>query len=90
MGIDASVFPGHSTAPNKVTTGPLSVLEHMEYCISLPLLLHIKECHGVSVLQQEVASPSIEDGVTRGTLHLLRHFVAKVLDDQLQQCKHYK
>lgn len=53
----------------------------------LPLLLHIKECHSVGILQKEVASPSIENAITRGTLHLLRHFVAKVLDDQLQQCK---
>lgn len=53
----------------------------------LPLLLHVKECHSVSILQQEVASPSIKNAITRGTLHLLRHFVAKVLDDQLQQCK---
>jgi len=53
----------------------------------LPLLLHVKECHSVGVLQQEVASPSIENAITRGTLHLLRHFVAKVLDDQLQWCK---
>ena len=53
----------------------------------LPLLLHVKECHSVGVLQQEVASPSIENAITWGTLHLLRHFVAKVLDDQLQWCK---
>jgi len=30
---------------------------------------------------------SIENAITRGTLHLLCHFVAKVLDDQLQWCK---
>ncbi len=51
-----------------------------------PSLLHIKESDRLSVLEEEVACPSVEDSVTWWTLDLLGHLVTKVLDNQLCVC----
>ena len=57
-----------------------------EYSQQLPSLLHIKESDRLSILEEEVACPSVEDAVTRRTLYLLGHLVTKVFDDQLCVC----
>ena len=52
----------------------------------MPSLLHIKESDRLSVLEEEVTCPSVEDSVTWRTLNLLGHLVTKVLDNQLCVC----
>ena len=54
-------------------------------CHLSPPLLHIIQGDTFTVLEQEMASTSIEYGVTRRTLHLLGHLITKVLDHQLIQ-----
>ena len=51
----------------------------------VPLLLHVKEGHSVTVFQQQVSGTSIKNAVTRRALDLLGHLITKVLDHQLEQ-----
>lgn len=52
---------------------------------ALLFLLDVKDGDHVSLFQQEVAGPSVEDGLTGGTIHLLGHLILQVLDDNLRE-----
>ena len=51
----------------------------------LPSLLNVKECDSVTVLEEKMPSPGIEDGLTRRRLDLLCNLVTKILDDKLRE-----
>ena len=56
---------------------------------SAPPLLHIIQGDTIIVLEEEVAGPGIEYGVTGRTLHLLGHLIAEILDHQLKKKNTY-
>ena len=49
------------------------------------LLLDVKDGDHVSLFQQEVSSPGMEDGLTGGSIHLLGDLILQVLDDNLRE-----
>ena len=51
--------------------------------VYIPLLLDIKEFDSVSLLEEQMTRPGIEDALTWRTLDLLGHLVTQVLDYQL-------
>ena len=82
-----AMFVVHTIGNYRPTIINLNKLLTMHTHPFLPFLLDIKESDSITVLEQKVASASIEDGITRRTLNLLRHLVAKVLDHKLKTAK---
>lgn len=50
----------------------------------LPLLLDIKECDGICIPKQEVASASIEDFITVGHLDFFGDLILQILYQKLK------
>lgn len=50
-----------------------------------PFLLDVIESDSIIVPEQKVAGASVEDRLTGRALDLLGDFIAKILDDQLQE-----
>lgn len=50
----------------------------------LPLLLDIKECDGICIPKQEVASASVEDLITVGHLDFFSDLILQILYQKLK------